>query len=111
MIITKTIDITDAISIEPYEPIQRDDLRFKDFDIITLAVECALATMAVTVVMVVVVVASDVDGMMVVPGVAVQCFHKDNRQYRHNQSASPYAIRSTGTISCIKIFFFPVPQL
>ena len=69
--------------------VHTDDIRFKDLEVITLAVEWVLAVVTVTVViMFVVVVASDVDDMMVVVGVAVQRDgdnHEDNRHYRHNQ--------------------------
>ena len=88
-IITKTIDITVTISIAPGKLVQRDDFRYTDFEVSTLAMECALAIAAVTVViMIVVIVASDVDGMIAVVGVAVQRDgdnHKDNRHYRRNQ--------------------------
>ena len=88
-IITKTIDITVAISTAPGKLVHRDDLRCTDFEVSTLAVEWVLAIVTVTVViMIVVVVASDVDDMTVVVGVAVQRDgdnHNDNRHYRRNQ--------------------------
>ena len=66
VVITKTIDITVTISIAPGKLVHRHDLRCTDFEVTcsTLAVEWVLAIVAVTVV-----VASDVDGMMVVVAV------------------------------------------